>query len=164
MVLHAHSGNAGDQRIDGAGVPILLRADCVFQWTVAFDHHAGDRDLLADHQRDRHGLLLGRDDTYALTPTFTWIKGKQRSKFGAELHKNELNYFQNNSPGGTVSFDNAFTSVNSLRPGATGSDLASIELGVPTRASYNRWCKLRSLLRYATLPGIFRYRYISGDQ
>ncbi|HLX44251.1 MAG TPA: carboxypeptidase-like regulatory domain-containing protein, partial [Bryobacteraceae bacterium] len=69
------------------------------------------------------GLLLGRDDTYALTPTFTWIKGKHTIKFGAELHKNELNYFQNNSPGGTFSFDNAFTSVNSLSPGATGSGL-----------------------------------------
>ena len=96
------------------------------------------------------GLLLGRDDTYALTPTFTWIKGKHTIKFGAELHKNELNYFQNNSPGGTFSFDNAFTSVNSLSPGATGSGLASFELGVPTGASYASLVQT-SFFTYATL-------------
>jgi hypothetical protein len=82
------------------------------------------------------GLLLGRDDTYALTPTLTWIKGKHTVKFGAEIHKNELNYFQNNSPGGTYSFDNLFTSQNALNSGASGSGLASLELGLPinTRA------------------------------
>jgi hypothetical protein len=96
------------------------------------------------------GLLLGRDDTYALSPTFTWIKGKHTIKFGAELHKNELNYFQNNSPGGTFSFDNAFTSVNSLSPGATGSGLASFELGVPTGASYASLVQT-SFFTYATL-------------
>jgi hypothetical protein len=63
---------------------------------------------------------------------------------GAELHRNELNYFQNNSPGGTFSFDNAFTSVDPLSPGATGSGLASFEQGVPTGASYAHWCRLRS--------------------
>jgi Carboxypeptidase regulatory-like domain len=96
------------------------------------------------------GLLLGRDDTYALTPTFTWIKGKHTLKFGAEVHKNELNYFQNNSPGGTFSFDNAFTSVNSLSPGATGSGLASFELGLPTGASYASLVQT-SFFTFATL-------------
>jgi hypothetical protein len=81
------------------------------------------------------GLLIGRDDTYALTPTFTWLKGKHSLKFGAEIHKNELNYFQNNSPGGTYSFDNLFTSQNALNSGATGSGLASFELGLPNNSS-----------------------------
>ncbi len=81
------------------------------------------------------GLLLGKDDTYALTPTLTWIKGKHTWKFGAEIHKNELNYFQNNSPGGTYSFDNLFTSQNALSSGSTGSGMASFLLGLPNNSS-----------------------------
>jgi hypothetical protein len=81
------------------------------------------------------GLLLGRDDTYALTPTMTYINGKHTVKFGAEIHKNELNYFQNNSPGGTYQFDNLITSQNALSSGATGSGLASFELGLPNNNS-----------------------------
>jgi hypothetical protein len=93
------------------------------------------------------GLLLGRDDTYALTPTLTWIKGRHALKFGAEIHKNELNYFQNNSPGGTYSFDNLFTSQNALNSGATGSGLASMELGLPNNNSTLQ----TSLFTFATL-------------
>ena len=81
------------------------------------------------------GLLLGRDDTIALTPTLTWIKGRHTLKFGAELHRNDLNYFQNNSPGGSYTFDNLFTSQNALNSGATGSGFASLLLGLPTNSS-----------------------------
>jgi hypothetical protein len=81
------------------------------------------------------GLLRGQDDTYALTPTMTWINGRHTVKFGAEIHKNELNYFQNNSPGGSFQFDQLFTSQNALNSGASGSGLASFELGLPNSAS-----------------------------
>ena len=81
------------------------------------------------------GLLRGQDDTYALTPTMTWIRGRHTLKFGAEIHKNELNYFQNNSPGGSFQFDNLFTSQNALNSGASGSGLASFELGLPNANS-----------------------------
>ena len=81
------------------------------------------------------GLLRGQDDTYALTPTMTWINGRHTLKFGAEIHKNELNYFQNNSPGGSFQFDNLFTSQNALNSGASGSGLASFELGLPNANS-----------------------------
>jgi Carboxypeptidase regulatory-like domain len=81
------------------------------------------------------GLLLGRDDTIALTPTLTWIKGPHTMKFGTELHRNDLNYFQNNSPGGAYSFDNIFTSQNALSSGATGSGFASFLLGLPNNSS-----------------------------
>ncbi len=81
------------------------------------------------------GLLRGQDDTYALTPTMTWITGRHTIKFGAEIHKNELNYFQNNSPGGSFQFDNLFTSQNALNSGASGSGLASFELGLPNANS-----------------------------
>jgi hypothetical protein len=92
------------------------------------------------------GLLLGRDDTYTLVPTFTWIKGRHSFKFGSELRKNELNYFQNNSPGGVFAFDNLFTSQNALSSGATGSGLASFELGLPATGTLQT-----SLFTFATL-------------
>jgi hypothetical protein len=92
------------------------------------------------------GLLLGRDDTYTLVPTMTWIKGHHTFKFGSELRKNELNYFQNNSPGGVFSFDNLFTSQNALSSGATGSGLASLELGLPASGTLQT-----SLFTFATL-------------
>jgi hypothetical protein len=92
------------------------------------------------------GRLLGRDDTYTLVPTLTWIKGRHTFKFGSELRKNELNYFQNNSPGGVFSFDNLFTSQNALSPGATGSGLASLELGLPASGTLQT-----SLFTFATL-------------
>jgi hypothetical protein len=92
------------------------------------------------------GLLLGRDDTYTLTPSVTWIKGHHTFKFGSELRKNELNYFQNNSPGGVFSFDNLFTSQNALSSGATGNGLASLELGLPATATLQT-----SLFTFATL-------------
>ncbi len=92
------------------------------------------------------GLLLGRDDTYTLVPTLTWIKGHHTFKFGSELRKNELNYFQNNSPGGVFSFDNLFTSQNALSSGATGSGLASLELGLPASGTLQT-----SLFTFATL-------------
>jgi hypothetical protein len=92
------------------------------------------------------GLLLGRDDTYTLVPTLTWIKGHHTLKFGSELRKNELNYFQNNSPGGVFSFDNLFTSQNALNSGATGNGLASLELGLPASGVLQT-----SLFTFATL-------------
>src|SRR5581483_9416965 len=92
------------------------------------------------------GRLLGRDDTYTLVPTLTWIKGRHTFKFGSELRKNELNYFQNNSPGGVFSFDNLFTSQNALNSGATGSGLASLELGLPASGTLQT-----SLFTFATL-------------
>ena len=92
------------------------------------------------------GLLLGRDDTYTLVPTLTWIRGRHTFKFGSELRKNELNYFQNNSPGGVFTFDNLFTSQNALSSGATGSGLASLELGLPATGTLQT-----SLFTFATL-------------
>ena len=92
------------------------------------------------------GLLLGRDMTYALTPTFTWIKGRHAIKFGAEFHRNDLNYFQNNNPGGTFSFDNLFTAATNTG-GASGSGMASFLLGLSNNSSLVQ----TSLFTYAQL-------------
>jgi hypothetical protein len=92
------------------------------------------------------GLLLGRDMTYALTPTFTWIKGRHALKVGAEFHRNDLNYFQNNNPGGTFSFDNLFTAATNTG-GASGSGMASFLLGLSNNSSLVQ----TSLFTYAQL-------------
>lgn len=80
------------------------------------------------------GLLLDRDMTYAITPTFTWIKGRHAIKIGAEFHRNDMNYFQNNNPGGTFSFDNLFTAASNTG-GASGSGMASFLLGLSNNSS-----------------------------
>ena len=108
------------------------------------------------------GLLRGQDDTYALTPTMTWITGKHTIKFGAEIHKNELNYFQNNSPGGSFQFDNLFTSQNALNSGASGSGLASLELGLPERQQPA--ADLAIHIHNVVLPGLLHYRHVPGDK
>jgi hypothetical protein len=92
------------------------------------------------------GLLLGRDMTYALTPTYTWIKGHHTLKFGGEFHRNDLNYFQNNNPGGTFSFDNLFTAAANTG-GASGSGMASFLLGLSNNSSLVQ----TSLFTYAIL-------------
>jgi len=80
------------------------------------------------------GLLLDRDMTYAVTPTFTWIKCRHAIKIGAEFHRNDMNYFQNNAPGGTFSFDNLFTAAANTG-GASGSGMASFLLGLSNNSS-----------------------------
>jgi hypothetical protein len=92
------------------------------------------------------GLLLGRDMTYALTPTFTWIEGHHAIKVGAEYHRNDLNYFQNNNPGGTFAFDNLFTAATNTG-GASGSGMASFLLGLSNNSSLVQ----TSLFTYAVM-------------
>jgi hypothetical protein len=128
------------------------------------------------------GPIRARDDTIVLTPTLTKIQGSHSIKFGAELRKNELNYYQNNQSGGTFAFDNLFTSPNALNSGATGSGFASFLLGLPNNNSkvqispftyttvyYNAfyvsdtWAVTKKLtvtagLRYE-IPGVYLERY-----
>jgi hypothetical protein len=81
------------------------------------------------------GLLAARDNTYTLTPTLTQIIGRHTLKFGGELRRADINYFQNNNPTGSFQFTNVFTSRNALNPGATGSPIASFLLGYPATAN-----------------------------
>jgi hypothetical protein len=75
------------------------------------------------------GLLYSRDNSYILTPSLIKISGRHAWKFGAELRRMDINYYQNNSAGGNFSFSNVFTSQNALSPGATGASFASFLLG-----------------------------------
>jgi hypothetical protein len=75
------------------------------------------------------GLIHARDNTYVLTPSLTKIHGRHTWKFGAELRRQDINYYQANQTGGNFTFDNLFTSQNALSPGASGNSFASFLLG-----------------------------------
>ncbi len=82
------------------------------------------------------GLIYGDDRTYTFTPTLTKIAGAHTVKVGANLLRGEVNYFQNNSPGGTFAFTNAPTALDGTSPGATGDAFAAFLLGLPTGGTY----------------------------
>jgi hypothetical protein len=82
------------------------------------------------------GLLLADDKSYEFTPTLTKLAGGHTLKIGANLMFATGNYFQNNSPGGTIQFSAAPTALNGTNPGATGDGFASFLLGIPTGGTY----------------------------
>jgi outer membrane receptor protein involved in Fe transport len=74
------------------------------------------------------GLLYSRDNTYTLTTSLVKIIGRHTLKFGAEWRRMDINYFQNNQPGGVYTFDNLFTAASNAG-GGTGGSFASFLLG-----------------------------------
>ena len=75
------------------------------------------------------GYIFSINNNYVIAPTFTKIIGRHAIKAGADLRRLEMNYFQNNSPGGVFTFDNVFTSQNAASPGSSGNPFASFLLG-----------------------------------
>lgn len=94
------------------------------------------------------GLLRSANNTYVIAPSLTWIKGRHTLKFGADLRRQDVNYWQNNTPSGTFSFDNIFTSQNALSPGATGNSFASFLLGYPASGTVQIAAVTAGSLRY----------------
>ena len=82
------------------------------------------------------GLIYGDDRTYSLTPTLTKTMGNHTLKAGANILYGEVNYFQNNTPGGTFTFASAPTALDGTNPGATGDPFASFLIGQPTGGTY----------------------------
>ena len=82
------------------------------------------------------GLIYADDRTYTFTPTLTKIKGDHTIKVGANWLRGEVNYFQNNNPGGTFAFTNAPTALDGTNPGSTGDGFAAFLLGLPTGGTY----------------------------
>jgi hypothetical protein len=78
------------------------------------------------------GLIYAFDNTYVISPTLTKVLGSHTLKVGAELRRADINYFQDNNPGGTFNFSNLATSQNAQKPGPTGSAFASFLLGLPS--------------------------------
>jgi hypothetical protein len=81
------------------------------------------------------GLLGSRDNIYTLTGSLTKMVGKHSFKFGGEARRMDINYFQNNQPGGVLTFDNLFTASNAnastVTGASTGASFADFLLGYP---------------------------------
>ena len=62
-----------------------------------------------------------KNNNYGIAPTFSKTLGRHTLKFGADLRRLEMDYFQNNDPGGIFYFDNVFTGSSASSPGSTGT-------------------------------------------
>ena len=81
------------------------------------------------------GFLAARDNSYSIVPSLTKVRGSHTFKFGAELRRQDVNYFQNNNPSGAFSFDTGFTSQNPSNQGSSGAAFASFLLGYPNNST-----------------------------
>jgi len=77
------------------------------------------------------GRLVGATNTYTIVPSLIKIVGRHTFKFGGELRRMDINYYQNNSTGGSFSYDNIFTAASSAG-GSSGNSIASLLLGYPS--------------------------------
>ncbi|MGA3223902.1 MAG: TonB-dependent receptor [Acidobacteriaceae bacterium] len=75
------------------------------------------------------GYIFSINNNYGIAPTLSKTLGRHTLKFGADLRRLEMDYFQNNDPGGVFYFDNVFTGSNASSPGSTGNPFASFLLG-----------------------------------
>ena len=75
------------------------------------------------------GYIFSLNNNYAIAATYQKILKRHTFKIGVDLRRQDMNYFQNNAPGGTFSFDNVFTAKNAAAAGTTGNGLASFLLG-----------------------------------
>lgn len=93
--------------------------------------------------------IMARNDVYALVPSLTMIRGSHSFKFGGEVRRNTHNYYQQNNPSGTFSFDRLMTAA---APTAAGGDgFASFLLGYGTGGGVNQNALVASQLIYFAL-------------
>jgi Carboxypeptidase regulatory-like domain/TonB dependent receptor len=74
------------------------------------------------------GYIFSINNNYVIGSTYQKIWGKHTFKTGIDLRRMEMDYFQNNSPGGVFTFDNNFT-AGTVGVSGSGNPLASFELG-----------------------------------
>src|SRR5258708_34773986 len=70
-----------------------------------------------------------------MVTTLTMVRGHHPLKCGAEVRRQDVNYFQNNNPSGAFSFDTGFTSQNPSNQGSSGAAFASFLLGYPNNST-----------------------------
>jgi hypothetical protein len=75
------------------------------------------------------GYIYSINNHYVLGSTYQKIWKRHTFKTGIDLRRMEMDYYQNNNPGGVFTFDNVFTGQNSSSPGSTGNPIASFLLG-----------------------------------
>lgn len=75
------------------------------------------------------GYIYSINNHYVIGATYQKIWKRHTFKTGIDLRRMEMQYYQNNNPGGVFTFDNVFTGQNSSSPGSTGNPIASFLLG-----------------------------------
>jgi hypothetical protein len=81
------------------------------------------------------GYIFSVNNNYGIASTYQKIWNRHTFKFGVDVRRWDMNYFQNNQPGGNFNFDNVFTAQNVANPGNSGNALASFELGYAAGSS-----------------------------
>lgn len=74
------------------------------------------------------GYIFSINNNYVIGSTYQKVVGRHTFKAGIDLRRLEMNYFQNNNPGGVFTFDNLFT-ASSPTSSSTGNPVASFLLG-----------------------------------
>jgi hypothetical protein len=74
-------------------------------------------------------VISSVNNNYVISPSLTKIINRHTLHFGAELRRQDANYYQVASPGGDYFFDSTFTAHDPFNPGATGSSIADFLLG-----------------------------------
>ncbi len=74
-------------------------------------------------------VISSVNNNYVISPSLTKILGRQTLRFGAELRRQDANYYQLASQAGDYYFDNTFTSIDPFNPGETGGSIADFLLG-----------------------------------
>jgi hypothetical protein len=74
-------------------------------------------------------VISSVNNNFVISPSLTKILGRQTLKIGAELRRQDANYYQIASQAGDYFFDNTFTSANPFNPGETGGSIADFLLG-----------------------------------
>ena len=77
-------------------------------------------------------IISSVNNNYVISPSLTKIYRRHTLKIGAELRRQDSNYYQEASPAGDYWFDNTFTAQNPFNPGNTGSSIADFLLGAAT--------------------------------
>jgi hypothetical protein len=77
-------------------------------------------------------VISSVNNNYVISPGLTKVWNRHTVKFGAELRRQDSNYYQVASPTGDYFFDNTFTAQNPYNPGNTGSSIADFLLGAAT--------------------------------
>jgi hypothetical protein len=100
--------------------------------------------------------IIARNDVYSIAPNVTKLWGSHTLKFGAELRRSTHNYYQQNSPSGTFTFDALLTSANPFATAGSGNGFASFLLGYGSGGGVNQNALVAAQILYRA--------YYAGDQ
>jgi hypothetical protein len=74
-------------------------------------------------------FITDHDTQYAVSPNFTWIRGRNTWLFGGQIIETYDNYAQTNIASGAFAFDGSWTQSNPVSGGTGGSSFADFLLG-----------------------------------